>query len=108
MSSLHQTRCINHAGREAAARCPVCKNYFCRECITEHEGRVICAACLQKTAPQMEKKNSGIFKGTTHLFGGITKAAAGLFLLWFLFYAVGRFLLIIPDSFHTGELWKGL
>ena len=46
-NSFHQ-RCFNHAGREAVARCPECGQFFCRECITEHEDRVLCSACLKK------------------------------------------------------------
>jgi formylmethanofuran dehydrogenase subunit E len=41
-------RCQRHPGREAAARCPSCQQSFCRECITEHEGRMLCLACLTK------------------------------------------------------------
>ena len=42
---LHQ-RCFNHMLREAVACCPECRRYFCRECVTEHEDKVLCAACL--------------------------------------------------------------
>ena len=34
------------------------------------------------------------------------QAMAGLILLWIVFYAVGRLLLIIPDAFHEGTLWR--
>ena len=50
MRSLSLQRCFNHAHREAAARCPECTHFYCRECITEHDDRVICAACLRKLA----------------------------------------------------------
>ena len=36
--------------REAVARCPECTQFFCRECITEHDDRVLCSACLKKLA----------------------------------------------------------
>src|ERR1043166_5979979 len=48
MPTLLQQRCLNHSFREAVARCPECKRYFCRECVTEHDDRLICAACLKK------------------------------------------------------------
>lgn len=50
MPALIHQRCFNHATREAVARCPECSQFFCRECITEHDDRVICSACLKKLA----------------------------------------------------------
>ncbi len=47
---LSGKRCFNHAGREAAARCPGCRRFYCRECVTEHDGRVLCAECLRRRA----------------------------------------------------------
>jgi len=41
-----QQRCWNHEAREAACRCPGCGRSYCRECVSEHEGRLLCAACL--------------------------------------------------------------
>jgi len=48
VQDLAYQRCLNHTFREAVARCPECGHYFCRECITEHEDRVVCASCLRK------------------------------------------------------------
>ena len=45
---LAHQRCFNHATREAVARCPECHHFFCRECITEHDDRVLCTGCLKK------------------------------------------------------------
>ena len=52
MQNLAHQRCFNHAVREAVARCPECGQCFCRECITEHDDRVVCAACLKKLTRQ--------------------------------------------------------
>ena len=49
--TLAQQRCRNHLERSAAGRCPTCSFFYCRECITEHAGRLLCAACVQKAAP---------------------------------------------------------
>ena len=101
MPSLAQQRCLNHAQREAVARCPECAHYFCRECITEHDDRVICAACLAKIARgPLPRRRS---------FAGLLRAAAcaaGLLALWFFFYLIGTGLLAIPSSFHDGTLWQ--
>lgn len=98
----HQ-RCYNHASREAAARCPECRRFFCRECVSEHEDRVLCASCLKKlTKRRLIKKY--------HL-GGVMKTIqvmVSLLLLWFSFYLVGKILLTIPSSFHEGTLWRSL
>lgn len=48
MTRAFEQRCLNHFSREAACRCPVCRNYFCRECVTEHDDRLVCAGCLKK------------------------------------------------------------
>lgn len=49
MTALHQ-RCWNHEDREAVCRCPECGRSFCRECVGEHESRLLCAVCLKATA----------------------------------------------------------
>ena len=102
MTHLIHQRCFNHAAREAAARCPDCGHCYCRECIAEHDGRVICAACLRRIArPPLTSRRA---------FAGLLRLAqffAGLFLLWLFFHFVGRMLLSIPSSFHEGTVWRG-
>lgn len=97
---LHQ-RCFNHMSREAVARCPECRRYFCRECVTEHEDKVLCAACL----------GIRINADVTRLsrFGGLARIARFLIggaLLWVFFYYLGQILLSLPSSFHEGTLWE--
>jgi len=101
MPSLTQQRCLNHSFREAVARCPGCKQYFCRECVTEHEDRVLCATCLKKLTRSGSTRRFRVVQlavSVQCLFGVLT---AGLF-----FYCIGRVLLAIPDSFHEGTVWK--
>jgi len=101
-SSLIHQRCFNHALREAAARCPECGHFYCRECITEHEDRVICATCLGKlAAPRLTERRAfvGIVRTTQVLVGLCT--ACLFFYLW------GRVLLSIDSSVHEGTIWKG-
>ena len=101
MPSLIHQRCFNHATREAVARCPECAQFFCRECITEHDDRVICTACLQKLAriPLLKRP---AFAGALRA----TQCLAGLFVAWFFFYLVGTALLALPAAFHEGTLWQ--
>ena len=97
---LHQ-RCFNHLLREAVARCPQCQRYFCRECVTEHEDRVICAACLSADADAVGASPSR-FSG----FSRMMHFLLGTMLLWIFFYYLGQLLLSLPSAFHEGTLWE--
>jgi hypothetical protein len=97
---LHQ-RCFNHMLREAVARCPECRRYFCRECITEHDDKVLCAGCLSN---KMMPAVSGLtrFSGLIRVFHFLL----GAMLLWLFFYYIGQILLSLPSAFHEGTLWE--
>ena len=96
-----QQRCANHEFREAASRCPLCLRYFCRECVTEHEDRVLCAECLKKVIAS-ENVRSGVGRS---LLRGLLPIA-GLLMAWLFFYAIGRTLLLIPSAVHDGTIWE--
>ena len=98
MQTLSQQRCFHHGRREAVARCPECKRFFCRECITEHEDRVICATCLKKLVGETVSE-TGRGAKVKLLF----LAAMGFFCLWMIFYSLGHVLLSLPSSFHDGS-----
>ena len=100
MQNLAAQRCFNHAPREAVARCPECTQFFCRECITEHEGKVICAECLRATSESDSGRTSRA-GDTARIF----TMALGIALVWLFFYYSGRLLLLIPSSFHEGTIW---
>jgi hypothetical protein len=82
MSGLAAARCLNHEAREAVSRCPSCGNYFCRECVTIFENRVICAACVRLVSGNEREAPS-------HDLGvsGAALIVAGLLSTWFVFYA---------------------
>src|SRR5436190_1898205 len=101
MRSLSQQRCFNHALREAAARCPECAHFYCRECITEHDDRVICAACLKKLAGLPFTQRGGFVTVLRAL-----QCMAGVLLVWLFFHYLGQTLLSVPSSFHDGTVWK--
>ena len=104
MSSLVHQRCLNHATREAAAKCPSCGHFFCRECVTEHENRMTCANCLAAGTAEPEPRRRLNLAPVVLL----AQAALGLMLLWFMFYGAGRLLLVMPSSFHEGTIWSDL
>jgi hypothetical protein len=101
MPGLLDQRCRNHAAREAVARCPECALFYCRECVTEHEDRVLCAVCLKRIV--------GLNAANHRRWGIVTtlgQAFIGLIVAWFFFYLVGQGLLKIPETFHEGTMWN--
>ena len=102
MAGLTEQRCFNHAVREAAVRCPDCKRFFCRECVTEHAGRMLCAPCLVAAS-----QSGGKERTRARLRAIVLRPAqimASFFLLWLVFYAMGQGLLRIPDTFHSDDM----
>ena len=85
--ALHQ-HCWNHEGREAVCLCPVCRRGFCRECVTEHESRLVCAACLRTIArsrPAAVRRRGWA--------GAAALTLAGVVLSWFLLFTAGEALM---------------
>jgi hypothetical protein len=87
---IHQ-RCWHHADREAVVRCPQCRRFYCRECVIEHAGRMICAACIEGSG-ETRAAGSGIALWT--ILG-----MAGFLLAWMVFYYLGMALDRIPSDF---------
>ncbi|MBI1321087.1 MAG: rhomboid family protein [Candidatus Hydrogenedens sp.] len=94
--ALTQKRCFNHGTREAAARCPACERYFCRECVTEHEGQVLCVSCLAKAAPENTAQRGSRLGGVVLLL----QSVAAIVVLWMVFFGLGRMMLSIPNEYH--------
>ncbi len=99
---LRARRCVRHATREAVGRCSACGGFFCRECISEHGGRLVCASCLAKAAVKAAEKAGGAMAA---LWRGAV-VCAGLLLLWVLFQTLGGLLLDIPADVHDGTIWR--
>jgi hypothetical protein len=101
MSTLVQQRCFNHFSREAVARCPECTRFFCRECVTEHDDRVVCAACLSRLTAVASRKRPRLER-----VARVTQLVCSLVIAWFFFFLVGEILVRLPDSFHEDLLWR--
>ena len=100
MGDLIHQRCFHHSLREAVARCPECRQFYCRECITEHDDRVICATCLRKL--------TAVSAPARRRFAWVlpfAQGAVGLFIAGLFFYFFGATLLSLPSSFHEGTVW---
>jgi hypothetical protein len=98
---LHARRCARHVTREAAARCPGCGEFFCRECVVEHAGKLLCVACLSRSTAAREKRQ--------HRLAVLRRGASatlGALMLWLVFYWVGVIILKMPPDFHDGTVWK--
>ena len=96
-------KCWNHYEREAVARCPECGHPYCRECVVEHDDRLICAGCLARlTSPLTKARRQWSFRP----LGRVVGMVLGLLVTWFIFFSIGRMLLSIPDRFHADTLWK--
>ena len=100
-TQLHARRCVRHSLREAAARCPGCGEFFCRECVVEHDGKLLCSGCLSRVTAARDLRRHRL--GVLRRYAATT---AGVLMLWWLLYGVGALLLKIPPDFHDGTVWK--
>jgi hypothetical protein len=85
-------RCWRHSSREAVARCPECARFFCRECVVEHLGRMICSDC-------MARKTAAGASGRFSTVRWSVFAAGGFLLAWVIFYYLGVMLARVPSDF---------
>lgn len=99
VAKILRQACTHHPDRESVGRCPECTHTYCRECITEHEGRVICAACLEAQQVKRTERAGGM----TKVLKGITGILMGFALAIGFYYLLGWGLLQIPENFHEGR-----
>ncbi len=92
MTAGLQQRCWNHEGREAVCQCLECGRSFCRECVTEHQSRLLCAACLVKVSRSVTAKRRPL-RGLAPL----AMTLAGLLLAWMVLFGAGESLLILAE-----------
>ena len=93
MTPLFEQRCSNHPSREAVVRCPGCRRFFCRECVTEHEGRMVCVSCASRESEKIAGRGS--------MVRWVLAAGAGFLLAWLIFYYLGIALSRIPSEFFA-------
>ena len=108
MPTILCEKCFNHPEREAVARCPECGRFYCRECVTESDFRVLCATCLAQGSIQEKRSRSWAFRRV----GEWVLLILSLGLTWSIFFTLGKGLAAIPtlaihevvvrDSFPLG------
>lgn len=102
-SVLGDTSCAIHPERQSRARCTECRQFYCGECITEHEGQLKCAACLaSESAPSTRRKRRGISVALAMLI----QVAFAITVCWLVFYLFAQTLGDMPDDFHDGTIWE--
>src|SRR5258708_26363061 len=93
-------RCFYHEFREAASRCPICSRYFCRECVTEHDNRVLCVECLKAIVAGRAVRRSGMRR----VLRGLLPVAGGLFSLA-CFYLSSRTVFLVSSVVSSRTVW---
>jgi len=100
MSDLARQQCFNHPGREAIVRCPSCHRDYCRECVTEHDDRYLCSACLRLLAAK-EAGPTRRFRMPVGAFLGV----AGLLTAWTVYYAATQYLVLRNGPDRVKRVW---
>ncbi len=100
-SSLLRQRCFHHGSRESVARCPECSRFFCRECVNDHGGRLLCSHCLLTITATEQKQQSKLL----HRIMPPLRLGVGILVAWLAFYLLAQTLLTIPASIHEGRIW---
>ena len=92
-TALRHARCLFHPLREAAARCPHCGGTFCRECVTDEEGKLACPPCLRRFARPPAPKAS-----LARLFREVLAGLTALACLAALFFVLLRWRMNRPEQ----------
>jgi hypothetical protein len=100
---LAKSGCSIHADRPATARCPSCRRFFCGECVTEHDGKLVCASCL---GAAMGARRAVSPRRVAFHPAAWVQCGLALGIVWALLYFFARFLGDIPDAFHDGTIWE--
>src|SRR4051794_30004385 len=92
-TGLRHARCLFHPLREAAARCPHCGGTFCRECVTDEEGKLACPPCLRRMA-----RPPALTRSLTRDFRQVCAGLTALALLIALFFTILQWRVNTPEE----------
>ena len=94
-TGLALARCDLHPEREASARCLECGRDYCRECVVDHRGRLLCRRCLASLATVSAGERG---RGLARRLASLSAVAIGFLVAWLAFYSLGRLLLLLPTG----------
>jgi len=100
MIAALEQRCWNHEGREAVCRCPECGRSFCRECVSEHQARLLCASCLARVAQGAVRKRNPLRR-----LAAPAMLLAGLLLAWMVLFGTGESMLLLVERAEQNQ-WQ--
>ena len=100
MTPGFQQRCWNHEGREAVCRCPQCGRSYCRECVSEHETRLLCAACLKSLAERPAPRRRSLRRAAPAAL-----ALAGVLTAWAVYFAGAEAVMTLVDRAERSQ-WQ--
>ena len=92
--TLTASKCRLHPDREAVARCVGCETLYCRECVAEHDGRMLCSACLAQ-APEVNRLQK---QSSSWLI--VLLCFLSLAVFYFTLIGVAKLISNHPDSFQ--------
>ena len=98
MPTAIQQRCWNHELREAVCRCLGCGRSYCRECVTEHTGRLLCAGCIAKEGVA-DRPRSRRFQG----LGMPLAAMLAFFFAWLVLYGTGAGIITLTQRMEQRQ-----
>ncbi len=96
MSVFTERRCFVHPVREAAGLCVSCRRSFCRECLVDHDHRLMCGSCVAQTV-----RDSGARPHSRARLLGIAALPVALLIAWAAVYVAGRILLLNDTTRHV-------
>jgi len=94
VEALHRARCVLHASREAAGRCTSCEHFYCRECVTTHEGRLQCARCLELAAARADSDGRSWWAAARIA----ARLVCGVLASWLFFLVASELLIAVPKG----------
>jgi len=84
-----QQHCWNHAQRGAVCHCPACHRPFCRECVSEHDSKLLCAICIKASVSAADGARA---RRMAPLWMA-TMAVASTLLAWAIFFSLGQIIM---------------
>jgi uncharacterized paraquat-inducible protein A len=98
-SSVAKRRCRNHIERQAACRCPGCGFDFCRECVTEHDERLLCSRCMAQLTGSIQEPSRSAALRT------LAQAVAGIVAAFLFFFLAGELTSMVVSPSHEVRAW---